>query len=238
MTEPDAIVHIIDDDRQVRESVANLGRSVGLDVWTFTSPDEYLKAGRPAVPSCIILDLRFPGFAPSGLDFQRTLDPRTSPPIIFVTGHGDVEIAVQAMQLGALEFLIKPVREQKLLDAIRRGIARDRQRLDEAKQMSLLRHRFESLSMREREVMNLVAEGHLNKEIAARIGLSEFTVKGHRGRIMLKMGARSLADLVRMSDRLHERDGAAAPRTDRKPDDDPQSTTAPALRKAANPQRF
>jgi len=211
MIEADALVYIIDDDDQVRASLANLGRSVGLDVRTFASTAEFVKADRPAVPSCIILDLRFPGFAPSGLDFQRSIDVENTPPIIFVTGHADVEIAVQAMQLGALEFLTKPLREQKLLDAIRRGIERDRRRLDQAKQTTLLRQRFASLNTREREVMYLVADGYLNKQVAARLGLSEVTVKGHRGRIMLKMGARSLADLVRMSDRMRDWHKRAAP---------------------------
>jgi FixJ family two-component response regulator len=238
MIEPDALVYIIDDDDQVRESLANLGRSVGLNVRTFTSTEDFVKVDRPAVPSCIILDLRFPGFAPSGLDFQRSIDVRTWPPIIFITGHGDVEIAVQAMQAGALEFLIKPVREQKLLDAIRRGIERDRRRLDEAKQMTLLRQRFDSLSAREREVMNLVAGGHLNKQIAARIGLSEVTVKGHRGRIMLKLGARSLADLVRMSDRLRDGDKKAAP-ADREPDGEYNlNPTVTPKKDPADSQRF
>lgn len=202
MTENDALVFIIDDDDLVRGSLANLCRSVGLGVRTFASTNEFFNAERPAVPSCIVLDVRFPGFEPSGLDFQRSIDVQASPPIIFITGHGDVELAVQAMQLGALEFLTKPVREQKLLDAIRRGIELDRRRLDDAAKLASLRARFDSMTAREREIMNLVTRGHLNKQIAAEIGLSEVTIKAHRGRIMVKMHARSLPELVRMSDRL------------------------------------
>jgi FixJ family two-component response regulator len=141
------------------------------------------------------------------------------------------------MQLGALEVLIKPVREQQMLDAIRRGIELDRHRLNEAKEMALLRERFDSLNDREREIMNLVAEGHLNKQIAARIGLSEVTVKGHRGRIMLKMGARSLADLVRMSDRLRDANKTATP-FEQRPDGDYKLMSALPFGKAADPHRF
>jgi FixJ family two-component response regulator len=210
MIEPDALVYIIDDDNQVSQSLANLCRSVGLNARTFPSTDDFVKADRPALPSCIVLDLRFPGFAPSGLDFQRTINPQAWPPIIFISGHADIEVAVQAMQFGALDFLTKPVREQKLLDAIRNGIEADRRRIDNAKQLASLWERYGSLTMREREIMDLVTVGHLNKQIAAAIDLSEVTVKGYRGRIMLKMGARSLADLVRMSDRLRNAESRTA----------------------------
>ena len=208
---PDALVYIIDDDAQVRNSLANLCRSVGIQAITFASADEFSRAERPIVPSCIILDVRFPGPTPSGLDFQRNLDIRTSPPIIFITGHGDIEMSVEAMKLGALEFLTKPVREQKLLDAIRRGLELDRRRIDDALRLAVLRERFNALSLREREIMHFVAQGQLNKQIAAVIGLSEVTVKAHRGRIMHKMRAHSLAELVRMSDLLSEAGTSALP---------------------------
>jgi FixJ family two-component response regulator len=203
MTDPESIVFVVDDDAQVRSSLANLCRSVDLNVQAFASTEEFLNAERPMVPSCIILDVRFPGSAPSGLDFQRRLvDAHDSPPIIFVTGHGDIRMSVQAMKRGAVEFLTKPVREQELLDAIRRGIEQDRRRLEEAKRLASLRQRFESLTAREREIMSLVTQGLLNKQIAAALGLSEVTVKAHRGHIMQKMEAKSFADLVRMSDQL------------------------------------
>lgn len=205
MTETGALVFIIDDDAQVRESLANLCRSVNINVCIFASTEEFAKIERPAVPCCIILDVRFPGSGPSGLDFQRSIDGH-APPIIFITGHGDIKMSVQAMKLGALEFLTKPVREQELLDAIRRGIELDRRRLDTARRLASLRERFLSLSAREREIMTLVAQGLLNKQIAAAINLSEVTVKVHRGRIMQKMHARTLADLIRMSDQLSEAD--------------------------------
>ncbi len=161
------------------------------------------------MPSCIVLDLRFPGFAGSGLDFQRSIDAQAWPPIIFISGHADIEVAVQAMQFGALDFLTKPVREQKLLDAIRSGIEADRSRIGNAMQLAALWERYASLTERERDIMDLVTVGHLNKQIAAAIDLSEVTVKAYRGRIMLKMGARSLADLVRMSDRLRHAESRA-----------------------------
>jgi FixJ family two-component response regulator len=236
MREPDPLVFIIDDDDQVRESLANLCRSMGFNASTFTSTEDFMKVDLPATPSCIVLDLRFPGFAPSGLDFQRSIDAQAWPPIIFITGHADIEIVVQAMQFGALEFLTKPVREQKLLDAIRRGIEIDRHRIDNAMRLASLREAYASLTEREREIMNLVAAGHLNKQIAAVIGLSEVTVKANRGRIMVKMGARSLADLVRMSDRLRDAERAASPAS-REPDRDPTWTLPPIWKKkSSNPQ--
>jgi len=206
MTEPDALVFIIDDDAQVRDSLANLCRSVNINVRIFASTRELAGVERPTVPCCIVLDVRFPGSEPSGLDFQRNVDGHTSPPIIFITGHGDIKMSVQAMKLGALEFLTKPVREQELLDAIRRGIELDRRHLDKAVRLASLRERFRSLSLREREIMALVTQGHLNKQIAAAISVSEVTVKAHRGRIMQKMNARSLAELIRMSDLLGDAD--------------------------------
>jgi FixJ family two-component response regulator len=207
-----SLVFIVDDDAQVRESLANLRRSVDLPVETYSSTSEFLRRERPGVPACLILDIRFPGSAPSGLDFQREL-VRTNNllPIIFITGHGDVPMTVQAMKQGAVEFLIKPVREQALLDAIRHAVERDRKRRHEEDQLASIRCRFESLTEREREIMALVTRGLLNKQVGAELGLSEVTVKVHRGNVMRKMQAASLADLVRMSDRLANSLAASVP---------------------------
>src|SRR5262245_41748983 len=203
MSEPDSIVFIIDDDAQVRSSLTNLCRSVELNVKAFSSTEEFLSAPRPDIPACLVLDVRFPGSAPSGLDFQRTLAMMNDPlPIIFVTGHGDVPMSVKAIKRGAVEFLTEPVREQELLDAVRMGIERDRERRKQDQATSSLRKRYESLTTREREIMHLVTRGLLNKQVAAELNLSEVTVKVHRGRIMQKMEAKSLADLVRMSDQI------------------------------------
>lgn len=203
MSEADSIVFIIDDDAQVRASLTNLCRSVELNVQAFSSTEEFLSAKRPDIPACLVLDVRFPGSAPSGLDFQRNLASLSDPlPIIFVTGHGDVPMSVKAMKRGAVEFLTKPVREQELLDAVRLGIERDRQRRKQDLALSSLRKRYDSLTEREREIMHLVTRGLLNKQVAAELNLSEVTVKVHRGRIMQKMEARSLAELVRMSDQI------------------------------------
>ncbi len=203
MSEPDSIVYIIDDDAQVRSSLTNLCRSVELNVRAFSSTEEFLSASRPNIPACLVLDVRFPGSAPSGLDFQRTLANMNDPlPIIFVTGHGDVPMSVKAIKRGAVEFLTKPVREQELLDAVRMGIERDRERRKQDLAISSLRNRYESLTVREREIMHLVTRGLLNKQVAAELNLSEVTVKVHRGRIMQKMEAKSLAELVRMSDQI------------------------------------
>lgn len=199
-----SVVYIIDDDAQVRAGLTNLCGSMDLRVEAFSSTDDFLRMDRPNVPACLVLDVRFPGSAPSGLDFQRKLLKVNSPlPIIFITGHGDVPMSVQAMKHGAIEFLIKPVREQELLDAIRVGIERDRRRIAEETLLVALRGRFASLTAREREIMEFVSCGLLNKQIAARLGLSEVTVKVHRGHVMQKMEASSLAALVRMSDRLN-----------------------------------
>jgi FixJ family two-component response regulator len=207
-----SLVFIVDDDAQVRESLANLCRSVDLPVETYSSTSEFLRRERPGVPACLILDIRFPGSAPSGLDFQREL-VRTNNllPIIFITGHGDVPMTVQAMKQGAVEFLIKPVREQALLDAIRHAVERDRKRRHEEDQLASIRGRFESLTEREREIMALVTRGLLNKQVGAELSLSEVTVKVHRGNVMRKMQAASLADLVRMSDRLVNSLAASVP---------------------------
>ena len=203
MSEAKSLVLIVDDDAQVRDSLANLCRSVDLPVETFSSTSEFLRRDRPGVPACLILDIRFPGSAPSGLDFQRELvGMNNALPIIFITGHGDVPMTVQAMKQGAVEFLMKPVREQALLDAIRHAIERDRSRREEERLFTSIRGRFDTLTEREREIMVLVAQGLLNKQIAAELSVSEVTVKVHRGSVMRKMQAASLTDLVRMSDRL------------------------------------
>jgi FixJ family two-component response regulator len=194
-------VIVIDDDPGIRESIGGLLRSVGLQAKLFASVDEFLKAGRPEGPTCLVLDVRLPGR--SGLDLQRGLAAaHTHLPIIFITGHGDIPMSVTAMKGGAIEFLTKPFRDQDLLDAIQLGLARDRARLGEEKSMAALLARFETLTPREREVMALVVAGRLNKQIAYEIGVSEITVKVHRGQVMRKMGAASLPDLARMADRL------------------------------------
>jgi FixJ family two-component response regulator len=195
-------VIVVDDDPGIRESIGGLLRSVGLQAKLFASVDEFLEAGRPEGPACLVLDVRLPGR--SGLDLQRGLAAaHTRLPIIFITGHGDIPMSVTAMKGGAIEFLTKPFRDQDLLDAIQLGLARDRAQLQDEKSMAALRARFETLTPREREVMALVVAGRLNKQIAYEIGVSEITVKVHRGQVMRKMGAASLPDLARMADRLN-----------------------------------
>ena len=201
MAEAIPTVIIIDDDPAIRESIGGLLRSVGLQAKLFTSVDEFLKDGRPAGAACLVLDVRLPGR--SGLDFQRELaTANIQLPIIFITGYGDIPMSVKAMKDGAIEFLTKPFRDQDLLDAIQLGIARDRAWLENEKALAGLRARFETLTPREREVMALVVTGRLNKQIAHDIGISEITVKVHRGQVMRKMKATSLPDLARMVDKL------------------------------------
>jgi FixJ family two-component response regulator len=198
--EPPTII-VIDDDPAVRDALGGLLRSVGLKVKLLASVSEFLISGRPHGPTCLVLDVRLPGR--SGLDFQRELAAANIRlPIIFITGHGDIPMSVQAMKRGAIEFLTKPFRDQDLLDAIQVGIARDRALLEEDKAIAVLRERFETLTLRERQVMALVATGRLNKQIAGDIGVSEITVKVHRGQVMRKMHASSLPDLARMADKL------------------------------------
>jgi FixJ family two-component response regulator len=195
------IVIVIDDDAAMRQSLDSLFRSVGLRVETFASTTEFLSAKLPNAPSCLVLDIRLPGA--SGLDFQTELaKANILIPIIFITGHGDIPMTVRAMKAGAIEFLTKPFRDQELLDAVQLGLERDRARRGSEKTASDLRTRFESLTPREQEVITFVTAGLMNKQIAAEIGVSEITVKVHRGNVMRKMGARSLADLVRMADTL------------------------------------
>lgn len=200
--EPPPTVVIVDDDPAVREALDSLLRSVGLDVRLFGSAPEFLKAEIPDVPSCLVLDVRLPGR--SGLEFQRELAAANiHVPIIFITGHGDIPMSVKAMKGGAVEFLTKPFRDQDLLDAIQLALARDRARREEERSVASLRKRFETLSPRERQVMAHVVRGRLNKQIAGDIGISEITVKVHRGQVMRKMKASSVPDLTRMADKLN-----------------------------------
>ena len=193
---------IVDDDPGIRESLEGLLRSVGLHVRALASVPEFVKDGRPEGPACLVLDVRLPG--QSGLDFQRELSAANiHVPIIFITGYGDIPMSVRAIKGGAIEFLTKPFRDQDLLDAIQLGLARDRVWLETQKALAALRARFETLTPREREVMALVVAGLLNKQIAYEIGISEITVKVHRGQVMRKMKAASLPDLARMADKLN-----------------------------------
>jgi FixJ family two-component response regulator len=195
------LVFVIDDDASMRTSLSSLFRSVGLKVEAFDSAADFLKIGRPDTASCLVLDVRLPGV--SGLDFQAELvKANIRIPIVFITGHGDIPMTVKAMKAGAVEFLTKPFREQDLLDAVRLGLERDRARRAGEAILSELRGRFEALTSREQEVMAFVTSGLMNKQIAADLGVSEITVKVHRGNVMRKMGAKSLADLVRMADVL------------------------------------
>jgi FixJ family two-component response regulator len=201
MTEADASVFVVDDDESVRQSLKNLVGSVGLRVEAFASAQEFLRSKLMDVPGCLVLDVRLPGL--SGLDLQKRMaDAGIEIPIIFITGHGDIPMTVRAMKAGAVEFLTKPFRDQDLLDAIRQALDRDRTAREQRAEIAELRSRFDSLTPREREVMGLVVTGLLNKQIAGELGTSETTVKIHRHQVMEKMGAGSLAELVRMADRL------------------------------------
>src|ERR1700757_3079387 len=200
---PDAkpTVLVVDDDPEFRDSVARLLRSVGLETRHFSSVSDFLKAGLPDGPTCLVLDVRLPG--QSGLELQRELAAANRQlPIIFITAHADIPMTVQAMKGGAIEFLTKPFRDQELLDAVEAGIARDRAHREGEKALATLRERFKSLSSREREVMIHVTAGRLNKQIAHDIGIAESTVKVHRTNLMRKMQARSLPELSRMADIL------------------------------------
>jgi FixJ family two-component response regulator len=204
-------VLIVDDDPDVREALQCLLRTVSLDSRAFASPSKLIKSELTSRPTCLVLDVRLPGR--SGLDFQRELTAaNVNVPIIFITGHADVPMAVQAMKAGAVEFLIKPFRDQDLLDAIQLGLARDRARCERESELTRLRERFGMLTSREREVMAHVVNGRLNKQIANDIGISEMTVKIHRGQVTRKMKASSVPQLTRMADSLRDADLFGSPK--------------------------
>jgi len=206
-TDPLPIVLVIDDDASLREALSSLFRSVGLQVKTFASASEFLSFKMPDGPTCLVLDVRLPGL--SGLDFQAELaKAHIDIPIVFMTGHGDIPMTVRAMKAGAVEFLPKPFRDQDMLDAVQIGLERDRSRRKNADDAAKLKAIFDTLTSREQEIMGLVTAGLMNKQIAGELGVSEITVKVHRGNVMRKMGAKSLADLVRMADALGVRRGA------------------------------
>src|ERR1700676_2022642 len=195
------IVLVVDDDQEVREALSSLFRSVGLDPKLFASTTELLQHKFPEAPCCLVLDIRLPGV--SGLDFQtRLAEANIHVPIIMMTGHGDIPMSVRAMKGGAVDFLTKPFRDQDMLDAVAQAIERDRKRRDSDKSLAELRGLFESLTAREREIMALVTAGLMNKQVAGQLGLSEITVKIHRGHIMRKMSVRSLAALLREAEAL------------------------------------
>lgn len=195
------IAFVIDDDLAVRDSLSNLLRSVDIAVETFGTTGDFLRSKRPDVPACLILDVRLPGA--SGLDFQEELGRLgVSMPVIFITGHADVPMSVQAMKAGAVEFLCKPFREEDLLRAVRSAIKKDADQRAKSSALSVIRKRFDSLTPREQEVMSYIVSGLMNKQIAGKLKLSEITVKVHRASIMRKMQARSLAELVRQADAL------------------------------------
>jgi FixJ family two-component response regulator len=201
MSDGKPTVFVVDDDASVRAALQDLFESIGMQVVTYVSTAEFLHAKRPESPACLVLDIRLPG--QSGLEFQREVrDASLSLPIIFISGHGDIPMSVQAMKSGAVEFLTKPIREQQLLDAVQVALERDRARLQEDQIANSVRARYDSLTARERDVFALVVTGRPNKQIAAALDLSEMTVKVHRSNLTRKMGAKSVIDLVRMADRL------------------------------------
>ena len=196
-----AVVHIIDDDASLREALDSLFRSTGLSTRLHESSAAFMDADVVDEPSCIVLDVRLPGM--SGLDFQQRLSELgILTPVILMTGHGDIPMSVRAMKAGAVDFLTKPFRDQDMLDAVASALAKDRRRVDGEQQIGQLRRQYDSLTPRERQVMGYVTAGLMNKQIANEVGLSEITVKIHRGQVMRKMAARSVAELVRMADAL------------------------------------
>ncbi|HTP76773.1 MAG TPA: response regulator [Rhizomicrobium sp.] len=201
MSQDDPIVYVIDDDAAIREALSGLLRSVGLRMEGFALPRDFLAFRRPNAPCCMVLDVRLPGS--SGLEFQRELSATNANiPIIFITGHGDIPMSVRAMKAGAVEFLTKPFRDQELIDAIQHAIGRDRARRAAERELTELRARWDTLTAREKQVMAILVTGQLNKQIGAAIGTTESTVKAHRTQIMRKMQASSLAELVRMADKI------------------------------------
>ena len=203
MPESDACVVVIDDDPEFLQSLGRLLRSVGLSNHLFNSVAEFVAAGQPDAPTCLVLDVRMPGR--SGLDFQRDLAAaKINLPIVFMTGHGDIPMTVQAMKAGAIEFLTKPFRDQDLLDAVNAGIARDRKRREDEISVSALRARFEVLTPREQAILDRVVQGRLNKQIAGELGITETTVKVHRSNLMKKVRVSSLAELCRLVDQLRQ----------------------------------
>jgi len=207
MITDDPVVFVVDDDHRVREALCSLLASVGLRVNAYGSAAEFLEAEKPDAPACLVLDLQLPG--PSGLELQRELADGTGPPIVFITGHGDIPSSVRAMKAGAIEFLPKPFGDQELLAAIDAALALDRKGRRERAELAELRKQYALLTPREREVLPFVVAGLANKQTAAELGTSEITIGVHRGQIMRKMGARSLAELVRMADKLTLTRGAA-----------------------------
>ncbi|HTT17451.1 MAG TPA: response regulator [Candidatus Sulfotelmatobacter sp.] len=204
MAEAPTTVFVVDDDPSVRDAISNLLESVGMRTEVFPSTEAFWEARRPDGPCCLVLDVRLPGT--SGLEFQEMLIKKeVSIPIIFVTAHGDVPMTSRAMKAGAIEFLMKPFQKDELLTAVRHGLERDRIRRGQEAELSVLKVRVGQLSEREREVMDLVVTGLINKEVGAKLGLSEVTIKIYRSRVMQKMEAASLADLVRMADKLKPR---------------------------------
>ena len=197
------IVFVVDDDVSVRESLEMLIKTAGWQPETFASAQEFLARPRPMVPGCLVLDVTLPGL--NGLDLQQRLAGRTDMPIIFITGYGDVPMSVHAMKAGAVEFLTKPFKDEALLAAIRQALERSRLALAQEAEMHELRDRYTSLTPRERDVMALVVSGLLNKQVAGELGITESTVKAHRGQVMQKMKANSVADLVKMTAKLHQR---------------------------------
>jgi FixJ family two-component response regulator len=200
VTHTNPIVFVVDDDVSVRESLEGLIRSEGWEVETFSSAEQFLARPRALTPSCLVLDMTLPEL--NGLDLQKRVADRSDMPIIFITGYGDVPMTVQAMKAGAAEFLTKPFGDEVLLSAIRQAIERSRAALGQEEEVRVLRDRYASLSRREQEVMALVIAGRLNKQVGFELGISEITVKAHRGRVMRKMEADSLADLINMAAKL------------------------------------